>query len=125
MEDDSHIPRVENENFQSRDIGTFVGGSPVPQNNYLGSNNLIQISNKFGITFFGKGKSLVVSLVDNIAKAALASGDLGEQFSSTTNGFISLLSLSPDEVTLGVIHNGGEISFYDVAACMTKVNNHP
>ncbi|XP_053341871.1 nuclear pore complex protein Nup214 isoform X1 [Clarias gariepinus] len=127
MGDDT--PEREMKDFQFRQmkkIRVFDSPDVLPTER----SSLLAISNKFGLTFAGRDKTLKVFVTDDIIAAGRVSGNTNEIVEGVTCQTVTLdlpmhhLALSSDELTLSVCGTNEEtpltLDFYDVRTFFNK-----
>lgn len=127
MGDDT--PEREMKDFQFRQmkkIRVFDSPDDLPRER----SSLLAVSNKYGLTFVGQGRTLKVFVTDDIIAAGKVSGNPNEIVEGVTCQTLTLdlpmhhLALSSDELTLSVCGAGQEtvltLDFYDVRTFFNK-----
>ncbi|KAK3508969.1 hypothetical protein QTP70_015394 [Hemibagrus guttatus] len=123
------IPEREMKDFQFRQmkkIRVFDSPNDLPRER----SNLLAISNKFGLTFVGRGRVLKVFVTDDIITAGKVSGNTNEIVEGVKCQALTVdlpmhhLALSSDELTLSVCGASQEtaltLDFYDVRTFFNK-----
>ncbi|RXN13314.1 nuclear pore complex protein Nup214-like [Labeo rohita] len=131
-DDPDSIPEREMKDFQFRQmkkIRVFESSADLPRER----SSLLTISNKYGLTFAGRDKTLKVFWTRDVIAAGRLEGNPNETAECSSAVVVTVdvemhhIALSSDELTLSVCGTGDTaeltLDFYDVRTFLNKQNN--